>query len=112
MTRTYNGWRNYETWVAALWLDNDAREFWPYWENAARKALRDAGETTTTARMEAACAALADRLRTEVEEAAPALDGMYADLLSAALSEIDWHEIAQDHLEEIDWDDLNLDDLP
>ena len=32
----------------------------------------------------------------------PELEGCYADLLNASLSEVDWYEIAESILEEID----------
>lgn len=38
---------------------------------------------------------LADMLKTEHEENMPEVSGTYADLLGAALSEVDWYEIAE-----------------
>ena len=45
---------------------------------------------------------LADRLKEFVEEANPLADQatMFTDLLNAALSEVDWHEIAEAFLSE------------
>jgi hypothetical protein len=37
---------------------------------------------------------LANWLKDETEEATPELAGFYADLLNAALSEVNWNEIA------------------
>jgi hypothetical protein len=35
--KRYNGWTNYETWVTALWLDNDyATQF--HWREATRES--------------------------------------------------------------------------
>ena len=46
---------------------------------------------------------LADRLKEYVEEMNPLTDGasMFTDLLTAAISEVDWHEIAEAFLEEV-----------
>ena len=46
---------------------------------------------------------LADHLEDEFEEHSPITDSsVYADLLSAALSEVNWQEIAKSLLEDID----------
>lgn len=88
--RKYNGWANYETWAVNLWLGN---EEWSsrYWEEQTRSFSRD----------ERAAFRLADQIEEEVTEAAPDLGcTLYADLLSAALCEVDWAEIAGNWLEE------------
>lgn len=104
MADRYNGWRNYETWAASLWLGNDQGTN-AYWKEVAREAYRDAEATGVLTRKEAACADLADRLRDEIEENTPALGGLYADLLHTAVSEIDWHEVAEGYLEDVGPDD-------
>ena len=45
---------------------------------------------------------LADRLKMYVEDGSPLTDtaNLYSDLLDAAISEIDWHDIADAFLEE------------
>jgi hypothetical protein len=45
---------------------------------------------------------LASQLKDQFEENAPELSGCYADLLNAALSEVNWHEIAENLLSEVD----------
>lgn len=100
---TYNGWSNYETWAVSLWLDNEEpsyrywREQAEYHHHAAPKC-RQVNEGIWSS-SQAAKFRLADQLKLEVTDAAP-LDGanLYTDLLNAALSEVNWHEIAENML--------------
>jgi hypothetical protein len=100
--KDYNGWTNYETWNVKLWMDN--HEFtYHYWQeqtdelwNCARENQAWPGST----RKESAAVQLADTLKSECEENQPEVSGVYADLLGAALSEVNWLEIAENMLEE------------
>jgi len=105
MTR-FNGWKNYETWAVALWLGNDESTY-RYWkEQAAERVLGArnskevlAGRCTPN---EAANIQLAEQLQLEVTEMAPAQAAtLYSDLLTSALSEVDWYEIAADLIDEL-----------
>ena len=79
---TYNGWANYESWVVALWLDNEpASQEWVHdlvhghaSDYAAGDALRDALDTI------------------------PA--GFIHDLLSHAMARVDWPAVARHFREE------------
>ncbi len=89
--RKYNGWANYETWNVALWIDNEPGSY----EERCRMARRAASP-----------ADLAGYLKAWVEEMAPDLGAsMFSDLLSAALSEVDWYEIATAWYDEAHEDD-------
>ena len=48
---------------------------------------------------------LASWLKDETEGGTPALLGFYADVLNAAISEVNWNEIATNWVEEIDTTD-------
>lgn len=105
--KTYNGWTNYETWNVKLWMDNE-RGSYEAGRAMAREAyasteVREAGDVLT--RYERATYTLADQLKEEYEErsqeileAAKATGTVWADLLSAALSEVNWDEIAKSML--------------
>ena len=78
---SYNGWKNYETWNVALWIDNEEGSY-----HERRDMARSARSVGEYARM----------LQDWVEEMAPDLGAsMFSDLLNAALSEVDWDEIAE-----------------
>lgn len=104
--KQYNGWANYETWCVNLWMDNEEGG-WAYWREIAEECLTETVDPGTQAYLthqERAAYLLADRIKAahEDEDANP-LDGkpsVYSDLLTAALSEVDWREIAEHYIED------------
>jgi hypothetical protein len=118
MSEKYNGWTNYETWNAKLWIDNDQGSK-SYWQEQAQDAYNnadaDGGDGGFTRKENAACD-LRERLKSEFEEvAANLLEGndktgdmtasWCADFLNAAISEANWHEIAESLLGDIEEED-------
>lgn len=97
--KRYNGWTNYETWNVALWMDNDASE---YWNERAQEIYDDAEADKTFSRVERAALDLADAIKDEHEENTPTVAGCYADLLNAALSEVNWYEIAEHFIDTVE----------
>lgn len=90
MGKEYNGSSNYETWVAALYMDSD------HWAEVARELVEnDEDEDLDECQRQ-----LADQMENEFEEFQPELKGVYADLLSAAIQEIDWDEIASNYIQD------------
>jgi hypothetical protein len=96
MTRKeYNGWTNYETWAVALWLDNEQGSQ-RYWQERAEEYVKTDGK-------EDASRGLADELKEQHEEANPVTDAsVFSDLMGAALSEVNWFEIAQHYVDEVE----------
>ena len=89
----YNGWYNYETWLANLWFDD------AFGEDAERCAEDADGD------MDAATDALAGVIRETIEshmEETTGASGFAADIVNAALREINYEEIAQRYIDEVE----------
>ncbi len=91
--KEYNGWTNYETWVVALWMDNE-RGTHDYWLSVAAEISSDNSPEFIQDRTQQRIT-LSERLKDEHEESLPEVEGFAADLLNAAMSEVDWFEIAE-----------------
>lgn len=91
---SYQGWTNYETWNVALWIANDQGSH-THWCERAAEAWEEAEEDAPLTRSDKARHTLADELKDSHAEGFP-LNGAstYSDLLGAALSEVNWGEIA------------------
>lgn len=106
----YNGWTNYETWLVGLWLGNDEATY-NYWhgeaEECKRKAAAGLGNPYADSPEQATKLLLSDSLKEQIHNVKDDLlasnkleASMWADLLSAALSEVNWQEIADHMLQE------------
>ena len=90
MSETYNGWKNYNTWAANLWIHNTESSYF-YWMFQAKRAPT--------------VAALADLLKEYHEAGEPDFGAsVYSDLLGYALQCVDWNEIARGLFEEAERD--------
>lgn len=110
--KTYNGWSNYETWAVKLWIDNEEGSY-NYWQEQTREAWSQAltGRAyASQTRKERAAVILCDLLKSEHEEAQPVVTGVFSDLLNAAMSEVDWYEIAESMLDDAELDDEDDED--
>lgn len=105
----YNGWKNYETWAVKLWIDNEQGSY-EYWREQTREAWKQAdgpkAYTSETRRRRALCI-LSDMLNDQHAAVRPEITGVFADLLGAALSEVDWYEIAEHMLDDEELEDAD-----
>ena len=86
---SYNGWKNYETWCVALWLDNDPGSHFMAKDIATDTSMRDYDK--------------AKEIMEIVETANPLNNSpatMFTDLLNGALSEVDWREVLEHYQED------------
>ena len=90
----YNGWTNYETWAVSLWIDNEESSY-RYWLGEAARYQQDIEDKLDVVRV------LAAQLTQEISDNAPTdAPNVYSDLLTAALSIVNWAEIAESWLSE------------
>lgn len=96
---SYNGWTNYETWLVNLHISNEQGEQ-DYWNERASFAMTHSDPSNDY--LDARCE-LADTLRDafleKYDEQKPD-NTILADLLRAALSEVNWHELAQHYVDD------------
>ena len=103
--KTYDGWTNYQTWAVALRIDSEQASC-QYWRDEARRhrtespAWRQVRDGIWIAD-EAAEINLADQLKKELNDAPLTETNAYNDLLGAALSEVNWSEIAEHLLADV-----------
>ena len=79
--KTYNGWSTYETWLVNLWLTNDAAD------EDLTASVREA-DTTYDAKQ-----ILRDYIEEMLDASGLPENGLIHDLVSAALSEVNYYEI-------------------
>ena len=110
MSEKYNGWTNYETWNVKLWMNNDQGSY-TYYRELSQECYdqAEASERPTFTREEQATLDLSQRLKDEYETASQdwlkesgKSASVWADLIGAALSEVNWHEIAEALIEDVD----------
>lgn len=96
MSEGYNGYLNWETWLVALWINNDEGSQ-DFWIEQAHEALNDAQETKYFTKEEEAVFLLSDTLKDYFEDSPeiPMSSGFYYDLMMGALSVVDWREVAE-----------------
>lgn len=90
-TKTYNGWKNYETWCVNLWLTND-----PGSEEALQDIVHADWDLGTRARE---LESLVCDWGTNFDQDDGPMSGasLFTDLLRAAISMVDWREIIENH---------------
>jgi hypothetical protein len=94
----YNGWTNYEMWVASFWLTNDEGRYNWLVENA-EECVKNADGDKDDAAQE-----LATRIESFHDEFYPEVSGLFADLLRSAFDAIDWREIADNAVADVEYE--------
>ncbi|MEM8723111.1 MAG: hypothetical protein AAGE84_28140 [Cyanobacteria bacterium P01_G01_bin.39] len=93
--KKYNGWNNYETWLTALWIDNDCGSY-QYRCELVEQVTEEHEENSDRENC------LASSLKEWIESQNPLAENanLFTDLLNSALSMVDWDEIAENFLAE------------
>jgi len=100
--KEYNGWYNYETWAVKLWLDNDEGSY-RYMGSEAAEKLAEYTDEEGTVDADGFKSEFAEFLKSYHEDQAEELNipaSVFSDLLTAAMSEVNWYEIAEAYLDE------------
>jgi hypothetical protein len=96
---------NHETKLVMLWIDNSEATH-SFWRICADITYKTAQETKTFSKYESAKYDLATHMKekftTDMYDMCESnnVNGLWADLLSSALQEINWSEIAECYLED------------
>lgn len=101
---SYQGWTNYPTWCIHLWIANEEGSY-NYWREQAQDAYDNGADCYGCTKMVGAKHALADQLKDEwswAQEELSGIHGFWSDLMSWALSEVNWTEVAEALLEEVE----------
>ena len=98
MSEKHNGWTNYETFIVYTWMNNTP-EFQRFFMSMWGESYEQAKEQPYFTKEEEAVIIMAENLKSYFEDwmydTCDDIPGVFKDLLNGALSDVDWHEIAQ-----------------
>lgn len=96
--KTYNGWSTRQTWLVKLWMDNEEGTY-QFFQDQARYWLRKHDPTDV---FDPTVRRFAESIKSYHEDALDLihLKGFAADLMTSAMSEVNWEEIANALLED------------
>ncbi|MGI9459143.1 MAG: DUF7249 family protein [Pirellulales bacterium] len=92
--KEYNGWTNYETWLVNLWMDN-CEGAQQYWSEIAQESIDQHNDNCEPENWFYFEEMLKEMLDDLVHGSDATVAFMAADLLNAAISEVDTRAIAQ-----------------
>ena len=95
--------RKLRPWAVSLWMSNDRENYERYRDLARSVVTECTGEVQEFLSRKTKAVALAEALQDDFQEFSPFRReaSVYADLMNAALEEVDWYELAEDLLHDI-----------
>jgi hypothetical protein len=99
---TYNGWTNYDTHTVSLLINNEEGSY-RYWKGRTEIILGEEREKNSSEEefSQAAYSRLAEELKEAIHAECKIPNAtLAADLMSAALGEVEWGEIAKDMIDD------------
>jgi len=115
-SKLYNGHANYETWAMSMHLDGnyDGEGTYHHFQELAQEHYDSAMANGWSTREEVAkqklAKALKEQSQEDVDTIMPGGVGIYHDLMSAALSEVDWYDLADNLLENVEKEEERSDE--
>lgn len=93
MSNKYNGWTNYETWNANLWIDND-------WHLNEQIAMITADLFGSYEDLDQITNLVAHEIKSMFIEMMPDVEnGFFSDVMNASFREVNFHEIVRHYVE-------------
>lgn len=107
--QTYNGYANYETWLVAVWIDNDQGNI-DHWIDVAKHHYNISEDRKYFTKKEEAIISFSEDMKEWYGDLVPDSDeigglwsgicGLWSDMLHAALGSVDWHELAGKYMDQ------------
>lgn len=94
-----NGWTNYPTWCAALWLGEDVNPLNFFDSDDIRARFADGDRAGLIYDLAGMLQVLVDDLREQTETRS---FGMFSDLMIYALEQVDFYQIAEHAIEDME----------
>jgi len=98
--KTYNGWTNKETWLVALWIDNDGYAGGSLGVSEQADEIAEESMPADDDLLHEVTGKLADWLEERITEDLGEHKGLLADIVGTALGRVDWREIAEHYAQD------------
>ena len=98
----YNGYSSYETWLVAVWVDNDQYTI-DHWVNVAKHHYNIAEDRKHFTKREEATISFSEDMKEWYEDNIPdstEIGGLYADMLHGCMTVVDWGELAKKYMDQ------------